>query len=121
MRRKPRYEQVLDEIAVATVQDVEYVLASILRSYERIMAPQAELLVKVNNVLRGHGYGDAVSETVEAALASLSSKKLVFTKWSKSASHELYGPTWRLKWGWKPLLAKLHGMRKAMFWRGINL
>ena len=121
MRRK-RTELVTEpmEPRTATVNDVEYVLASIIRSFDRVISPFEELVLKVNNVLRGLSYVEVPSEMVEAALASLSSKKLIFTKFSRTSTQELYGPTWRLRWHGRSLLAKLFGFKKALGWRGIN-
>jgi len=123
-KRRQRTElepEVYEEPKVASVEDVQYILASMIRGFEKMIAPAEELLVKTNNILRGLQYEETTSDVVDAALTSLMRKKLIFMRWSHSSEQEMYGPTRKLKWTSGSLLTKLYGMRRAMFWNGIDL
>ena len=54
-KRRQRTElepEVYEEPKVASVEDVQYILASMIRGFEKMIAPAEELLVKTNNILR---------------------------------------------------------------------
>jgi len=67
-----------------SVEDVQYILASMIRGFEKMIAPQKSCWSKPTTFC-GLQYEETTSDVVEAALTSLMRKKLVFIRWPHSS------------------------------------